>query len=363
MAEGVGKIIEAFKAIPAGKRIPFLITFAIVVGGFVALFTYTNRPNYAVLFSDLDSVEASKITEKLKEKGEKYQLKDGEGTILVPDDMVHQLRLDMAAEGILPKGGSAGFEIFDNMSFGTTEFELKLRYQQALQGELARAIKGFDTVDDARVHIVSAVESTSVKEEKPATVSVVVRLRPGSELNTRQLQGIVNLVSCSVEGLRPENVSVVDMEGCILTKGNDRNGLGNISNNRLEYQRRLEETYEKQIIRMLEPVAGMNNVRAMVSVNVAYKRIHEKETPTINYRIDKLNRQTINESGQIQRLSASVIIDGPYETTIDDEGNATKVFKGYSGKEKRTFENIVRNAIGFDSERGDQVTVSNKAIM
>lgn len=222
MAEGVGNIIEVFKAIPAGKRISFLITFAIVVGGFIALFTYTNRPNYMVLFSDLDSVEASKITEKLKENGVKYQFKDGEGTILVPDDMVHQLRLDMAAEGILPKGGSVGFEIFDNMSFGTTEFELKLRYQQALQGELARTIKGFDTVDNARVHIVAAGDSIFAEEEKPATASVVLRLHPGSTLTQRQLQGIINLVSGSVEGLRPEKVSVVDMEGGILTKGDAR---------------------------------------------------------------------------------------------------------------------------------------------
>lgn len=332
----------------------------------------------------------------------------------MPDDMVHQLRLDMAAEGILPKGGSVGFEIFDNMSFGTTEFELKLRYQQALQGELARTIKGFDTVDNARVHIVAAGDSLFAEEEKPATASVVLRLHPGSTLTQRQLQGIINLVSGSVEGLRPEKVSVVDMEGGILTKGDDKNGLGNISNDQFEYQRRLEETYEKQIISMLEPVVGMNKVVAKVSVDVDYERtneteekydpdsqviyseqrqkesssdgnkiaqgspdllnqgvqtgselsgtasnLYEKESSTINYRINRLNRQTINESGQIQRLSASVIIDGPYETATNDEGNLTKVFKGYSRKEKKTFEDIVKNAIGFDPERGDQVTVSN----
>ncbi len=414
MAEGVGNIIEVFKAIPAGKRISFLITFVIVVGGFIALFTYTNRPNYTVLFSDLDSVEASKITEKLKENRVKYQFKDGEGTILVPDDMVHQLRLDMAAEGILPKGGNVGFEIFDNMSFGTTEFELKLRYQQALQGELARTIREFDTIDNARVHIVTAGDSIFAEEEKPATASVVLRLHPGRKLTPRQLQGIINLVSGSVEGLRPENVSVVDMEGGILTKGNDKDGLGNISNDQFEYQRRLEETYEKQIVSMLEPVVGMNNVVAKVSVDVDYKRVneteenydpdsqvifseqrqkesstdgnriaqgspdllnqgvqtgselsgtssnvYEKESSTVNYKINRLNRQTVNESGQIQRLSASVMIDGPYDTTTDTEGNTVNVFKGWERKQVKTFENMVKNAIGFDSERGDQVTVSN----
>jgi flagellar M-ring protein FliF len=414
MAEGFGNIIEVFKAIPAGKRLSFLITFAIVLGGFIALFTYTNRPNYTVLFSDLSSVEASKITEKLKENRVKYQFKDGEGTILVPDDMVHQLRLDMAAEGILPKGGNVGFEIFDDMSFGTTEFELKLRYQQALQGELARTIREFDTIDNARVHIVTAGDSLFAEDEKPATASVVVRLHQGRKLTPRQLQGIINLVSGSVKGLKPENVSIVDMEGGILTKGNDKDGLGNLSNDQFEYQRRLEDTYEKQIVSLLEPVVGADNVVARVSVDVDYKRVntseenydpdsavifseqrlkerstdgdriaqgspdllnqgvqtgselsgtspnlHEKETSTINYKINRLNRQTINESGQIQRLSASVMIDGPYETTTDGDGNTIKVFKGWDRKQRKIFEESVKNAIGFDEERGDQVTVSN----
>ena len=416
MAEGVGNLIEVFKAIPAGKRISFLITFTIVVGGFIALFAYTNRPNYVTLFSGLETDEASKITEKLKENGVKYQFKDGEGTILVPEDMVHQLRLDMASEGILPKGGTVGFEIFDNMSFGTTEFEQKIRFQQALQGELERTIKDFDSIDNARVHIVTAGDSLFAEEEKPATASVVVRLHPGRTLNSRQLQGIINLLSGSVKGLKPENVSIVDMEGGILTKGNDKDTVGNISNDQFEYQRRLEDTYEKQIVSMLEPVVGMNKVVAKVSVDVNYKRIntseenydpdsqviiseqkqkessndgnripegspdllnqgvqtgaqgsksvsknYEKESSLINYKINKLNRQTINETGQIQRLSASVVIDGPYETATGEGGNATKAFKGFDRKQMKTFEAIVKNAIGFDSERGDQVTVENVA--
>ena len=411
MAEGVGNIVEVFKAIPTGKRISFLITFAIVVGGFIALFTFTNRPNYTVLFSGLDSVEASKITEKLKENGVKYQFKDGEGTILVPDDMVHQLRLDMAAENILPKGGSVGFEIFDEMSFGTTEFVLNLKYQQALQGELARTIKGYPIIDDARVHIVPAGDSIFAEDEKPATASVVVKLSSGRKLSPRQLQGIINIVSGSVKGLKPENVSVVDMEGGILTKGNDKDGIGALSSDQFEYQRRLEETYEKQIVSMLEPVVGMNRVVAKVSVDVDYKRVnqteenydpdsqviaseqrqkesstdgnriaqgspdllnqgvqtgselsgtssnlYEKESSSINYKINKLNRQTINESGQVQRLSASVIIDGPYDASADGDG---KTFKGWDRKQLKTFEDNIKNAIGFNADRGDQIALSN----
>ncbi len=418
MAQGVGNLIEVFKAIPAGKRISFLVTFGIVVGGFIALLTYTNRPNYQVLYKGLDPTEASKITDKLKENKVTYQLKDSGATIEVPDDKVLQLRLDMASEGIVPKGGTIGFEIFDNMSFGTTEFEQKIKYQQALQGELARTIMAFDSIDKARVHIVTAGESLFAEEEKPATASIVVRLHPGSELSPRQLQGIINLVSGSVRGLKPENVSVVDMHGGILTKGHDKNGMGNISNDQFDYKRKLADTYEKQIESMLEPVVGANKVVARVSVDVDFKRIktseenydpdsavvfseerqkesstegnktpegspdllgqgvqtgaessksssnlYQKENSILNYKINKVERNIIDESGEIKRLSASVIIDGPYETSAgaQAQGNAKKVFKGFDRKQMKTFENIVKNAIGFNANRGDQVTVSNVA--
>jgi flagellar M-ring protein FliF len=416
MAEGMGNIIEVFKAIPAGKRISFLITFSIVIGGFIALLLYTNRPDYQILFSDLDPADASKITEKLKESRVQYQLKDGGKTIMVPDDSVHQLRLDMATEGVLPTGGSVGFEIFDNMTFGTTEFELKLRYQQALQGELARTIETFDAIDQARVHIVTVGDSLFAEEEQPATASVVLRLNGGRQLDQRQLQGIINLVSGSVKGLKPENVSIVDMQGGILTKGHDKNSIGNVSADQFDYQRKLEETYETQIETMLGPVVGTKNVVAKVSVNVDFKRINtseenydpdsavifseqrntekategkglpqgspdllnqgnqsgeegtssssnvlEKENLALNYKINKTERQTIDESGEVKRLSASVIIDGPYEEATDDKGNPTKVFKQRDKKQMTTFENIVKNAIGFNADRGDQVTVSNIA--
>ncbi len=416
MAEGMGNIIEVFKAIPTGKKISFLITFGIVIGGFIALLTYTNRPDYQVLYSNLDPADASKITEKLKEGRVPYQLKDGGKIVMVPDDKVHQLRLDMASEGITPKGGSVGFEIFDNMSFGTTEFQQKVKYQQALQGELERTIEAFDAIDKARVHIVTSDDSLFAEDAQPATASVVVRLKPGMQLDQRQLQGIINLVSGFVKGLKPENVSIVDMQGGILTKGHDKNSIGDISGDQLDYQRRLAETYEKQIVTMLGPVVGMKNVVAKVSVDVDFKRVNtseeqfdpdsavifseqrskeketegkglpqgspdllntgiqtgeegaasssnvlERENSTLHYKINRVEKQIIDESGDIKRLSASVVIDGPYETATDEKGNPTKVFKPRDKKLMKTFEDIVKNAIGFNADRGDQVTVSNMA--
>jgi len=414
MAEDAGNIIEVFKTIPTGKKISFFITFSIVIGGFVALLMYTNRPDYQVLFSNLDTSDAAKISDKLRENRTPFQIKDGGKAILVPIEMVYQLRLDLASEGI-PRGSSVGFEIFDNMSFGTTEFVQKLRFQQALQGELARTIMEFDSITQARVHIVTTGDSLFADEEKPASASIVIRMNQGRKLNQRHLQGIINLVAAAVEGLKPENVSIVDMEGGMLTNGYDENSVGDLSRTQFDYQRKLSETYEKQIETMLESVVGLNKVVARVSVDVDFKRVNiseekydpdsvvirseqrqtenssegdnlpsgspdllnqnsdqnqnssaaanrfEKENSVINYEINKVNKQIFDSTGDITRLSAAVIVDGPYEQSTDDGGNTIQVFKPRDRKQMNTFENIVKNAIGFNEERGDQVTVSNVA--
>lgn len=414
MAEGTGNIIEVFKAIPPGKRISFFITFALVVGGFIALLMYTNQPDYQILFSNLDTSDAAKITEKLREERVKYDLKDHGSSIYVPSEQVYQLRLDLATEG-LPKSSGVGFEIFDNTSFGTTEFVLKLRYRQALQGELARTIKEFDSISQAKVHIVPAGDSLFAEEDKPAAASVAIRLNKGRKLNQRHLQGITNLVAASVEGLKPENVSIVDMEGGMLSNGYDEDILGSAGSTQFDQKRRLAEGYEKDILGLLEPVIGINKVRAKVTVEVDFDSENiseekydpdsavvyreertkettsegnrlpsgspdtgedsasmnvtaselanktEKEESSLNYLINKINRQAFDSPGDIIRLSAAVLIDGPYEQGTDEQGNTTQVFKPRDKKEMSNFEDIVRKAIGYDEQRGDQVIVRNVA--
>ncbi len=413
MANSIDNILELFKAIPTGKKISLALTLCVVIGGFIALLLWTNRPDYQVLFSNLDTRDAAKITEKLREKRTPFQLKDGGRAILVPNEMVYQLRLEMASEGI-PRGNNVGFEILDDISFGTTEFVQKMKYQQALQGELARTIMQFDAIEQARVHIVSAKDSLFAEPEKPATASVVIRPYPGKTLDQMQLQGIINLVACAVEGLKPENVSVVDMTGGMLSKGLNEDSAGNISRGQFDYKRKIESSYEKQIQTMLEPVVGMNKVVARVSAEVDLRQINiseeefdpdsvvvrseqrqresstddkklasgspdlkyqvnqsqgenpgsserkfQKENSVINYEINKINRQIIDSAGDIKRLSAAVIIDGPYRMEEGPDGNKINKFIPRDRKQMKTFEDIVKKAIGFNEARGDQVTVSN----
>jgi len=412
MPENLKNIIEMFRAIPLGRKISFAVTFLVLMGGFAAIFLWTNKTEYQVLFSNLDTTDAASITQKLSEDKTPYQLKDGGTAVLVPSDQVYQLRLDFASEG-LPKGDNVGFEVFDNMSFGTTEFVQKLKYQQALQGELARTIMQFDSIDKARVHIVQAGDSLFAEPEKQATASVVIRLKQGKALDQKQLQGIINLVACAVEGLKPSNVTVVDMAGGMLSKAGEEDTISAMTATQYDYKKKIESGYEKQIQTMLEQVVGANKVVARVSADIDLRQIstseesydpdsqvvrseqrqsesstesiktaqgspdlqyevyqtegetestgekYSKSNEVINYEISKTNTQILDTSGDIKRLSAAVIIDGTYIEQTGEDGNPVQTYMARDSKEMKTFEDIVKKAIGFDDSRGDQVTVSN----
>jgi flagellar M-ring protein FliF len=411
-SNGFGQLMQVFRGLPLARMITFAVILSLVAGGFIALVIWTNRPDYQLLFSNLDTNDAGRITEKLKSKKVPFQLEDGGSAIMVPEDQVYQLRLELASQG-LPKGRNVGFEIFDKLPFGTTEFVQKLKYQEALQGELARTIMQFDSVAQARVHIVPADNSLFVEPEKKATASVVLRLQSGRTLDRRQLQGIINLVACAVEGLKPENVTVVDMDGGLLSGGKGQDTGIELTSTQFEYRRRLEKSLENRVRAMLEPVVGPNKVVAKVSADVDFKQVHiseesydpdsavirseqrqkevssgnegvpsgspdlkydvyqtqgkttdkskkfEKDNSVVNYEISKVNKQVIDSVGDIKRLSAAVIIDGPYVTVKDPNGGKIQKFQPRSRKEMKEFQNIVERAIGFNQDRGDQVSVSN----
>jgi flagellar M-ring protein FliF len=249
--------------------------------------------------------------------------------------------------------------------------------------------------------------------EKPATASVVLRLYPGRSLDQRQLQGIINLVACAVQGLKTENVTIVDMAGGLLSRGHGELTAGTLSKAQFDYQRKIESSLENRIQTMLEPVIGANKVVARVSAEVDFRQVNiseekydpdntairseqrekestesgtalatgspdlkyqiakgqtgapasskslVKENAVINYEINRVNKQIISSVGDINRLTAAVIIDGPYGTEKTADGKTVTKFIPRSRRELKTFEDIIKKAIGFNSKRGDQVNVSN----
>jgi flagellar M-ring protein FliF len=257
-----------------GKRRGLAIGIVLLasVAAFGSLIYWNSTPDYQVLFSNLSQEDAGEMVAKLKEKKIPFQLSPTGSSILVPKETVYDVRLALTAEG-LPKGGGVGFEVFDRTSLGVTDFVQKLNYQRAMQGELARTIKQIKEVEQARVHIVTPKESLFVEEQKKPTASVFLKTRAGMSLSAPQVEGIVHLVASAVEGMEPNQITVVDTSGRILSKRNDSSIIGQMSTNQLEYQRNLEEGYKRKIQGMLEEVLGLNKAIARISADIDFQQI------------------------------------------------------------------------------------------
>lgn len=245
---------------------------------FVVLFSTQLVPSgYAPLFTQLRPEDAGEIIAVLREQGVPYQVGERGTAILVPQDLVYETRLNLASQGI-PRGGVVGFEIFHDSPIGTTDFERMVRYQQALQGELVRTIRELDEVVDARVHIVLPERSLFIRDQRPATASVLLHLR--SPLRSEQVRGIAHLVARSVENLDPENVIIVDQRGKILSdfQGPDvARGSGLDIASRFQWQRAYERELEHSVQSMLEKVFGVDRVVVRVRATLNFDLLEERQ--------------------------------------------------------------------------------------
>jgi len=390
--EILSKFGESFKNLPQNRKITVILILFLLITGAVVLFNWLSKPNYQPLYSNLSSEDAGAIVANLKEEKIPYQLKDGGSTILVPEDNVHELRLQLATNKVLHKG-HIGFEIFDQTNLGTTEFVQTINYQRALQGELSRTISSLAEIEWARVHLAIPHKSLFIEEEKPPTASVAIRLRPNTRLNKNQINGIVNLISCSVEGLSLKNIKIIDDQGRILSNNPDdySNQLSQIA--KIEYQSRIEENLEKKITHMLEKALGENKVISKASVVLNLKRVesteekfdpdqtvvkseqrtsesaqgqtaatpggsdnsnYQKSDENIKYELTKAVNHIVEMPGQITRLSIAVMVDGSYEKV----GEETKYIPR-TPEEMKSIQTIVEKAAGYDPSRGDQIEVVN----
>ncbi len=366
-----------------------LIAIGITLSALLVLVYFANRPDYKVLFSHLSSEDASAIITKLKEKKIPYEVASAGDTIMVPAEKVSELRLEMAGSG-LPQGGGVGFEIFDQKNLGVTEFEQQLNYRRALQGELARTIKGLEEIQSSRVHIALPKESLFVSEEKKPTASVTLKLKPGRSLSQSQIEGIAHLVASSVEGLSADDVIIVDNKGSILSKLKGESKLSGLTSTQVEYQRNLEKDIASRIQSLLENVVGQGKAVVRVAADLDF-RVTEKteesydpESPVvrstqkqsektpgtgtanqntgqenleeiINYEINKTVSKTVMPVGDIKKLSIAVLVDGTYAKNKKGE----ETYSPRSKKEIESIEQLVRTSAGFNATRGDQVAVTN----
>jgi flagellar M-ring protein FliF len=291
-------LTQRYQALPAMQR---LVVVAALAAGILAVVFWGflgASSDYGVLFSNLAQDDAAAIASKLKAKKVNYRLEAGGSTILVPKADVYEMRLYLASEGV-PRGGGVGFEIFDRQGLGTTDFVQRLNYQRALQGELARTICGMPEVEEARVHIVTPKESLFVEEQKKASAAVAVKLRRGRGLSPAQVDGIVNLVSSAVPDLHAGQVTVVDLNGRILSKPQDSLTPGGLSTTQMTFQRQAEESLERKVQTLFDQILGPRKSIVRVSADLDFQKIDTREESfTPNKELIRSEQKTMERSSR-----------------------------------------------------------------
>ncbi|MCX7965785.1 MAG: flagellar basal-body MS-ring/collar protein FliF [Syntrophorhabdaceae bacterium] len=401
------------KTTPKGKLYLYLFILIAVIGGSTVGLTLIQKENYQPLFSGLNMEDASMIVTKLKELKVPYKLGLGGTVIYVPKEKVNEIRLSLASQNALPGNTGVGFELFDKTNYGMTEFMQNVNYKRAIQGELARTINQMPEVKSSRVHIAIPEKTLFTDREKSVTASIFLNLKPGRMLSKEQVNGIVLFVAGSIEGLKPDNVTVIDSSGKILYKGGDSSSPIVLTGHQYELQKNIERKIEESIKSMLDAFipAGKSIVRASVELNLkkvevleeeynpekavvtASKKSMEKVTnksgkpggvpgvasninpPQKNiedekitgserqdeqktYELSKAIRKIVEPYGDIKKISLAVVVDGKYEKVKEGKKEVLR-YTPRSQKEIQDIRNLVARAVGYSEERGDKIEVLN----
>lgn len=387
-------------------------TFFGLIIFFIFVSAKVSQPSMSILYSDLSTADSGDISGKLQESGIKFTVSPDGARVFVPQTEIGKARMLLAEAG-LPNGGSMGYEIFDKQSgFGTTSFVQNINQVRALQGELAKTISSLSPVRFAKVHIVLPQRELFSRDSREASASVTLKLSGTGRLGRQQIYGIQNLIANSVPGLTTNNVTIIDTQANLLARGGGDDG-DSMMGLKAEEMRR---SYEKRLALAIEDIigktVGLNKVRAHVTADLDFDRISTndeiydpegqvvrstqsisednterdqggKKATTVdnnlpglgsnfnvdaeptsknnrseeitNFEISKTIRNTVRESGEIQKLSVAVLVDGRY--TTNEEG--VKIYEPRSEKEIDQIASLVRSTVGFDAERGDTIEVVN----
>ncbi|HWH70497.1 MAG TPA: flagellar basal-body MS-ring/collar protein FliF, partial [Candidatus Sulfotelmatobacter sp.] len=281
----------------------------LALAGAIGLAAYLNRTQWVTLVTRADPKDAAAIVARLNELKVPYQPSgDNTITIEVPKSEQYTAKLALAQSG-LPKGDSVGMELFNEPKFGATEFDRKVNYLRAQQGELERALLRMAEIDYAKVQLAIPDKTVFARDQQPVTAAVLVQPRAGKRITNEQVNGIVNFVAGSVQGLTLENVKVVDQTGRLLSSGiADPNSLGTgLDNDQLQRQLTMQRDVEQRVQSMLEPIFGGGNVVARVNLelNTETSRI---ESTTVGQSVPK-QTESSKEAAQGKQSSAAATTD------------------------------------------------------
>lgn len=403
-----------------GLMVAVAATIALVVG----MWMWGQTPEYRVLYSNLSDRDGGAIIDSLQQQNIPYKFSEGGGALLVPANQVHEVRLRLASQG-LPKGSLAGFELMENQKFGTSQFLEQVNYQRALEGELARSMQTLAAVQSARVHLALPKPSVFVKEQQKPSASVVLALHPGRTLDSGQINGIIHLISSSVPDMPAKNVTVVDQSGSLLSSAKeggaelmDATQLKYVRQIEQDYIKRIQDivaplvgadnvraqitadidfAQTEQTAEIYKPNqnpkdSSVRSQQSLETVNGSRQNAvgvpgalsnqppvpatapivapasavavassggdssFHKES-TVNYEVDRTISHTKMPVGRIKRLSVAVVVNN--RTVIGKDGKTSS--KPLSENEKDQITALVKEAMGFDTNRGDSLNVLNSA--
>lgn len=266
-------ILGLLQGLGPQQKMGLMVAVAATIAILVGLWMWGQAPDYRVLYANLSEHDGGAIIESLQQQNIPYKFAEGGGALLVPGNVVHEVRLRLASQG-LPKGGTVGFELMESQKFGTSQFLEQVNYQRSLEGELARSMQTIGAVQSARVHLAIPKPSVFVKEQQKPTASVILALHPGRTLDPGQVNGIVHLVSSSIPNMTAQSVTILDQSGNLLNSQRDGNEQL-MDATQLKYVRSIEQDYIKRIEDILIPIAGQENVRAQVTANIDFSQVEE----------------------------------------------------------------------------------------
>ncbi|GAA7006210.1 flagellar basal-body MS-ring/collar protein FliF [Helicobacter pylori] len=412
------RIVDFFIKLNKKQKIALIAAGVLITALLVFLLLYPFKEKdyaqggYGVLFERLDSSDNALILQHLQQNQIPYKiLKDD--TILIPKDKVYEERITLASQGI-PKTSKVGFEIFDTKDFGATDFDQNIKLIRAIEGELSRTIESLNPILKANVHIAIPKDSVFVAKEVPPSASVMLKLKPDMKLSPTQILGIKNLIAAAVPKLTTENVKIVNENGESIGEGDILENSKELALEQLRYKQNFENILENKIVNILAPiVGGKNKVVARVNAEFDFsqkkstketfdpnnvvrseqnleekkegapkKQVggvpgvvsnigpvqglkdnkepekYEKSQNTTNYEVGKTISEIKGEFGTLVRLNAAVVVDGKYKIVLKDGAN-TLEYEPLSDESLKKINALVKQAIGYNQNRGDDVAVSN----
>lgn len=403
--------MEQLKRLLSGLTLKQQLTILLAAASVAGLLYYGIQWNkdrdLRPLYTSLSPEDAGAVVEKLRSSNIAYKVQDN-GTILVPSASVAELRLELAATG-LPKTGRVGFELFDKANLGTSEFAEHVNFRRALEGELERSVMALSEVERARVHVTFAKESIYLEHREPAKASVMVKLRPGRKLLPASVQAIQHLTASAVEGLEAPAVSVLDMNGALLSRPRSGFDEGEGSSSAmLDYRQAVEKDYLAKIRATLDPLLGTDKYRAGVSAECDFTSGEQSEevfdpsrsvmatsqktedisgvqgsggvpgtasnlprpapraastaggvsrkTESITFQTSRLVKRVDLPRGTLRRLSVAILVD--QGVRWEGAGSAArKIIEPPAPERLKVVKDVVAGVIGFQQDRGDQLLV------